>query len=132
DDRLFKGADVMRFRNVTVLLALLFATAAMASAQETTGTIRGRIVDASGLAAPGVAVTATGTQGNKTAVTDADGRFNIPFLTPGTYGVQAQLQGFKTFQENNVTLALGQTADLLIRMEVGGVAQTVTVTVSTR
>src|SRR3954468_7515599 len=78
----------MRFRNVAALLILLFASAGVALAQETTGTISGRVVDAQGLAVPGVSVTATGPQGMKMTVTDTDGRFSIRFLTPGSYEVQ--------------------------------------------
>ena len=68
-------------RLVGWMTVLLMAGAAVASAQETTGTIAGRIVDAQGLVVPGVTVTATGPQGAKTTVTDTEGRFTIPFLT---------------------------------------------------
>ena len=46
-------------------VAVLAALAMPAFAQETTGTIRGRIVDAQGLAVPGANVTVTGPQGSK-------------------------------------------------------------------
>src|SRR5262245_24362420 len=109
------------------VIALLFALPAVA--QETTGTLRGRIVDAQGLAVPGVTVTVTGPQGTKTTVTDAEGRFNVPFLTPGTYAVRAELQGFKVVQQANITISLGQAVDLPpLTMEVGGVSETVQVT----
>src|SRR5205823_1085576 len=117
----------MRFRNVAALLILLFASAGLALAQETTGTISGRVVDAQGLAVPGVSVTATGPQGVKMTVTDTDGRFSIRFLTPGSYEVQAQLQGFKTFNQKNVSVSLGQTVELPVKMEVGGLTETVQV-----
>ena len=61
-------------------------------AQETTGTIKGRIQDAQGLAIPGANVTVTGPQGTKSAVTDAEGRYSIPFLTPGAYSVRGELR----------------------------------------
>jgi len=103
-----------------------------ALAQETTGTLKGRIVDAQGLAVPGVTVTATGTQGAKTTVTDSDGRFTVPFLTPGMYVVRAELQGFKAAERSNVNVSLGQTVDLAsLKMEVGGLTETVQVTGST-
>ena len=67
-------------------------------------------------------------QGAKTTVTDAEGRFNLPFLTPGVYGVRAELQGFKAIERGNVTVSLGQTIDLPLTMEVGGLTETVEVT----
>jgi len=117
----------MRFRSVAMLLALMLAMAGIATAQETTGAVRGRIVDAQGLPVPGVTVTATGTQGVKTAVSDSDGRYNIPFLTPGAYTVRAELQGFKAV-EHKTNVGLGQTVDVPLKMEVGGVTETVNVT----
>src|SRR6185295_14408412 len=130
------NVDMRAIRRITRLAMMAVATFIVAVlpalAQETTGTIRGRIVDAQGLAVPGVTVTATGTQGAKTAVTDSDGRFSIPFLTPGAYSVRAELQGFKAVQQSNVNVSLGQTVDLSsLKMEVGGLSETVQVTAST-
>src|SRR5678816_1434424 len=110
----------MHARVSALLLAFVLACTGLASAQGTTGTISGRIVDAQGLAVPGATVTVTGPQGTRTAVTDSEGRFNVPFLTPGTYTLRAELQGFKTFEQRGVVVRLEQTVDLPIRMEVGG------------
>jgi outer membrane receptor for Fe3+-dicitrate len=99
-----------------------------AFAQGTTGAIAGRIADAQGLAVPGVTVTVTGPQGAKTVVTDAEGRFSVPFLTPGAYVVRAELAGFKAVEQPNVTVSLGQNVDLSLKMEVGGLTETVQVT----
>ena len=117
----------MYARKCAFLVALALAFAGHALAQETTGTIAGRIVDAQGLAVPGVTVTVTGPQGTRTAVSDAAGRFTIPLLTPGAYTVRAELQGFKAAQQQNVNVSLGQTIDLDVRMEVGGLTETVEV-----
>ena len=130
------NVDMRAIRRITRLAMMAVATFIVAVlpalAQETTGTLKGRIVDAQGLAVPGVTVTATGTQGAKTAVTDSDGRFSIPFLTPGAYSVRAELQGFKAVQQSNVNVSLGQTVDLSsLKMEVGGLTETVQVTAST-
>jgi hypothetical protein len=108
------------------MAALLVATASVVSAQ-TTGTITGRVVDSQGLPVPGATVTVTGAQGSKATTTDAEGRFQIPYLTVGTYGVKAELAGFKAVEQNNVTLRLGQTVDLPLTMQVGGVTETVEV-----
>ena len=117
----------MRCLSVAVLVVLL-ANAGVAIAQETTGTIRGRLNDQQGLAVPGATVTVTGSQGVKTSTSDADGRFNIPFLTPGVYSVRVELTGFKGTERRDVAVSLGQTVDLLLRMEVGGLSETVLVT----
>jgi outer membrane receptor protein involved in Fe transport len=120
----------IRIGRTALMAAVAFILAVMpAIAQETTGTIKGRIVDAQGLAVPGVTVTATGPQGAKTTVSDADGRFSLPFLTPGTYAVRAELQGFKAVERGAVNVSLGQAVDLTaLRMEVGGLTETIQVT----
>src|SRR5260221_13086745 len=96
---------------------VLILTAATARSQTTTGTIAGRIVDAQGFVMPGVVVTATGTQGAKSAVTDGEGRFKLPFLTPGRYSLRAELQGFRTIDRANIDVRLDKTVDLPMTME---------------
>jgi hypothetical protein len=111
-----------------VALVALAAPFSPASAQEITGTVAGRIVDAQNLPVPGVTVTVTGPQGTQTGTTDAEGRYSIPFLTPGSYVVRAELQGFKSAEVKDVTVSLGQTAAVNVSMQVGGVTETVQVT----
>ena len=76
---------------------------------------------------PGVTVTATGPQGEKTATTDTDGRFTVPLLTPGIYQLRAELQSFKVVQRNDINVSLGQTVDLGLQLEVGEISETVVV-----
>jgi hypothetical protein len=101
--------------------------AGRAFAQDTTGAISGRIVDQQGLALPGATVTVTGPQGARTAVSDGDGRFAVPFLQPSSYALQAELQGFETVRRSTLSVRLGQTLDVPIEMRVGGIAENVDV-----
>jgi hypothetical protein len=120
----------MTSRIVALTAALVLALAGHGLAQETTGAINGRIVDAQGLAVPGATVTLTGPQGAKTVTSDADGRYTAPLLVPGTYSVRAELQGFKAVEQKNVVVRLGQQIDLPLTMQVGGLSETVEVTAS--
>jgi len=117
-----------KWGDVFLAAALVIVSSAGVYAQETTGSVAGRIVDAQGLAIPGVTVTVTGPQGSKSVVTDADGRFTIPFLTPGPYTLRAELVGFTPIERPNIQVRLGQTSDLPMTMQVAGVAETVQVT----
>ncbi|MEZ5292021.1 MAG: TonB-dependent receptor [Vicinamibacterales bacterium] len=117
----------MSIRVSAVLVALGLALSVTASAQETTGTLSGKLVDAQGLALPGVSVTVTGPQGSKAYVTDAEGMFRASFLTPGTYEVRAELQGFKAVERRGISVSLGQTTTLTLSLEVGGLTETVQV-----
>ena len=115
--------------NVGLIVLLLLSAVGMAAAQETTsGSIQGRLVDPQGLAIPGATVTVTSGQGSKSFTTDSEGRYFAPFLTPGTYTVRAELQGFKPVEQRNVDVRLGQRLELNLTMTVGGVTETVDVT----
>lgn len=114
-----------RIAPVVLALSLLFASAA--AGQETTGTITGHIVDAQGLPVPAATVTITGAQGARTVITDGRGRFTVPFLKPGSYAVRAELQGFKAAVRNDLVVALGQTVDVPMTLQIGPVSETVQV-----
>jgi hypothetical protein len=113
----------------SVGMLLLVGLAAPAGAQETTtGSIGGQVTDQQGGALPGVTVTVAAAQGTQTFVTDDQGRFFAPFLTPGIYTVRTELQGFRAAEQRNVEVRLGQRAELNIKMTVGGLTETVEVT----
>ncbi|HEX5473849.1 MAG TPA: TonB-dependent receptor [Vicinamibacterales bacterium] len=109
-------------------MAMLVCGAGTAIAQETTsGSIAGQVMDAQGLAIPGATVTVTSAQGSKTFVSDDKGRFFAPYLTPGTYSVRVELQGFKPAEQKNVTVSLGQRVELPFTLTVGTLTESVEV-----
>src|SRR5881628_2958224 len=80
--------DPMRFaRGRLVLVAVLLLTARLAAAQTTTGTISGRVIDAQGLAIPGVTVTVVSPnlQGTRSVTTTALGDYIFSLLPSGDY-----------------------------------------------
>ena len=112
-----------------VVWAVVAGSAVSARAQETTtGSIGGQVTDQQGGVLPGVTVTVSAGQGAQTFVSDEQGRFFAPFLTPGTYVVRAELQGFRSAEQRNVEVRLGQRAELNLKLTIGGVAETVEVT----
>ena len=97
-------------------------------AQEVSAGITGRVTDPSGSAIVGAAVTAKdqdrGTEWPTT--TNEEGIYAFPRVPVGRYMVKVESKGFKTSQAA-VTLELNQRARLDFSMEVGVVAETVTV-----
>ncbi len=77
---------------------------------------------------PAVTVTLTGPQGSKTTTTDGQGRFTFSYLTPGTYTIRVELQGFNAVERKDINVSLGQTVDLPLTMTVGALSETVDVT----
>jgi hypothetical protein len=118
----------MYARMSAFLVALALAVTGVAIAQETTGSLAGQVVDPQGLAVPGATVTVTGPQGARTFVTDAEGRWVAPFLTPGSYTVRVELQGFKASEQQNIVVALASRREVNLRLETGGLTETVQVT----
>ena len=113
---------------VAVAAALCLLTGTLAAQEATTGTITGQVVDAQGLAIPGATVTITSPQGQRTFVTDAEGRFHAAFLTPGQHTVKVDLQGFRPVTVESVNVQLGQRVALPnITLRVGGVTEQVEV-----
>jgi len=109
-------------------VALAFAFSGLATAQETTsGSIAGRVVDPQGAAVPGATVTVTTPQGDKVFTTDDSGRFLAPFIVPGTHAVRVELAGFKTIEQKEVLVRLGQRINLSFTLEVSQVQEVVEV-----
>jgi hypothetical protein len=108
---------------------LVLVSSGLALAQETTtGTIFGRVTDEQGGVIPGATVTVTGATGEKVAITDANGRYNVPYLTPGTYSIRVELAGFAPSVQEGAVVRLGQRTELMFTLRVGTVAETITVT----
>src|SRR5687768_10148323 len=113
-----------------IALVAVLALAAPAMAQQTTGTITGRITDAQQAAMPGVTVTATNTATgfSRSDVTNSEGLYRIAALPVGSYDVKAELQGFKTSDRKGVAVSVGTTVDLPLALEVGALTEAVSVT----
>lgn len=96
------------------------ASATIASAQVTTGQIRGIVTDAENRPLEGARITAihlpSGTQ--YIGATRADGRFVIPGMrVGGPYQVTATMIGFARQSRDDIQVALGAAADLVFTMD---------------
>jgi outer membrane receptor protein involved in Fe transport len=112
-----------------VLLALA-ASAGPVRAQSVTGSIQGTVVDQSGGVLPGVTVTVanTATGAVRTSVTDAAGLFRVELLPVGPYELSADLSGFASRKQPDITLTVGNVLTFRIEMRVASVAESVNVT----
>jgi hypothetical protein len=103
---------------------------AISGGQIATGTITGTVTDSTGAVLPGVTVSLSGDQligGLQSQVTDVKGVFRFDRLPPGSYDLKFEIQGFKTVQRTGVRISAGFTATVDVPLEVGQVAETVTV-----
>lgn len=99
------------------------------SAQGGSGTILGKISDASNLAIPNAACTATNLATNVTRQTQTDrlGIYIINLLPIGNYSIECTAQGFKKFVQNGIILELNRSARVDAVLQVGTVSESVTV-----
>jgi hypothetical protein len=116
----------MIVRNGVVLLAF----AVLLTGQETRGTINGRVYDpqSAAISTARVVVTNVDTGAEMAVVTDASGYYEAPLLIPGAYRVTASHAGFKRMVRSGIGLQVGQTATVDLKLDVGAVADTITVT----
>ncbi len=96
-----------------------------------TGTLTGKVVDASGAVLPGVVVTLTSPalQGARSATSSGQGDYIIPFLPAGEYTVVFESSGFASL-ERTIRVQVAETVSLDAALRVGGVDETVTVSAS--
>ena len=120
----------MRRTASTWMLALLCACAATAPlvAQSVDTGILGTVLDGTGAVIPGADMTVTNaaTGVAQTVVTNPNGTFEIRYLLPGEYVVQAAISGFRT-ERTTVTLRVGQLARVNFTLQVGSIGEVVDV-----
>ena len=111
-----------------VASVMLLGVVSESVAQPDAGSIEGTITDDIGGVLPGVTVTATNTQTqrSRTVVSDARGEYRIRTLEAGSYDVQAVLPGFRT-DPTSVSVSDG-VSSLDIVFGIAPLVETVTVT----
>jgi len=113
--------SLSRLASTAILATALAMSSAAAYAQGggTTAPLTGLISDRTGAVLPGadVLVRNNATSAQFQAVTDANGRFVVPALNPGTYTVTVSLQGFKTLVLPDVSLTASTPASVKATLE---------------
>jgi TonB family protein len=96
-----------------------------------TGSLSGIVTDPSGAVVAGANVLISFVSGPpgglSTAATDPTGRWSFPSLSAGTYTVQIQVPGFRTFNKT-VTVSQGVDNQVNANLQIGRSSETVTVT----
>jgi hypothetical protein len=105
---------------VAVAIAGLLGMAVDGWAQgaATTGGIRGKVLDAEGNPVPGatIKITSPGLLGDRTTYSLDNGAYNFAAIPTGTYVIETTLAGFALSRVENVSVGLGQTRDVDVKM----------------
>lgn len=125
-----KWASVLALAGV--FLFLFVGSATLVSGQAVAGNISGIVTDSSGavIAGANIQVKNTATGVVQTTTSNAQGRYNVPDLTVGTYDVQATNSGFQTVVHAGVNVTVGSQLAVDFSLPVGQTQQTVTVETS--
>jgi hypothetical protein len=114
-----------------LMLIAPFATR-RAGAQANYGSVVGTVTDGTGADVPGAQVVLTNTATNAKLTTKAGsgGTYSFLNLNPGMYSVTVSNPGFSSLTKDKVDVTVGGTARVDAALQVGDVAQTVTVEAS--
>lgn len=102
---------------IMLALAVVIAGALSSSAQSTTATIKGRVLNDAGESVAGADIVATNIATGFTAITQSrdDGSFVLPGISPGTYTILIASPAYEQKTEERKVL-VGQTLDLVFRL----------------
>jgi hypothetical protein len=119
-------------RTATKIFAITLLSAFSAFAQGERGTITGTVTDSTGgiVTAANVTLRNVATNIRTTVAANAAGLYVFPALSPGTYDITFEQQGFKTKRISNIPLATGTTVTIDTQLEVGSVSESIQVEAS--
>lgn len=119
-----------RLARLGLALGASLSIGGSALAQTGTSELGGRVTDQQSGALPGVAILVTNEESGvfREALTTSDGSYFLSQMIPGRYRISARLEGFRSLDRRGITLTVGVTTTLDLTLEVGALAETVTVT----
>jgi len=111
-----------------LVLLLLVLLASSSFAQQLTGTLSATVTDAAGAVVPNAKVTMKNERSGdvRTTVSNGSGYFTVTAVQPGSYSINIEAPGFKSWQQTGIVFAQGDSRTLpSIKLEVGQVSETV-------
>lgn len=112
-----------------VVISLLVAAGVVLGQTTGTATIVGTVTDASGARVVGAKVTVVNpeTQFVSSAVTNAEGDYYVPYLSPGTYRLTIEAAGFRQYVREGIVLRTSDMPRIDVQLELGSVTESIKV-----
>ncbi len=118
-------------KNRTILFLFVLALASgLSRPLHAQSTIAGVVKDASGGVLPGVVVEAASDvliEKVRSVITDAEGRYSLVDLRPGTYALTFAMQGFTTLKRDGLVVAAGVAVPINVELKIGVLDEMITV-----
>lgn len=129
----FRGSEKPGWEASVFLRALLFClvlSAVPLAGQEIRAGVFGSVTDAQGAVIPKAQIEARHLETNRTerTLTNETGHYALPVLDIGRWTITSSAQGFKKAVREGLELRVGDRVQLDFRMEVGALAEQITVT----
>jgi hypothetical protein len=120
-------------KTLVYCLAILLSSQALWAQISNNTALVGTVLDGTGSAVSGAKVTAVeqSTKVSSSATTNAEGYYAITFIKSGTYDITVEQKGFKKATTVGVTVAIDTSARTDFSLNVGSVAEEVTVSANT-
>ena len=115
-------------RAVRTGMLFLAASACMwAQGEAVSARLTGTVLDDVEAVVPGARLTLSDPQAGfaRQWLTGADGHYIFASIPPGRYQLRVEKQGFKTYLNLNIVMAVGQSSDLDPKLEVGAISQVI-------
>jgi Carboxypeptidase regulatory-like domain/TonB-dependent Receptor Plug Domain len=118
-----------RSLSLALFLLLSFTPLLLLADGSQLGTISGKVVDQTGAVLPGATIEVTNLEkgSTRTAVSDAQGRYNIALLQPGPYRVAISLEGFDRFLAKNAIVSVDKVTTVDATLGLSKAAETITI-----
>ena len=110
------------------LLGGLLLVASLVFGQTTTS-VTGLVTDPSGAVVPNASIELNNVDNGskRDTISDANGSYSVPQLTPGNYRITAKATGFSSAVVNNLRFLVNTPATVNIKLEVGTVSDTISI-----
>jgi outer membrane receptor for ferrienterochelin and colicin len=112
------------------LVCFLSLPSLLVVAQETTGTLKGKVADETGAVLPGASVIVNSpalVTKDLTVVTNEAGWYIIRALPPGVYSIRASLEGFQTIERSGIIVEQAKEFRVDFTLKIGTLEETITV-----
>ena len=125
-----KAPSVLRFLPLALCLLFLFtfhdSLVTKASAQSTTATLSGVVMDPNGAVVAGARVSVINIAQvfTRSATSNSEGIFIVALLPPGTYTLKVEHEGFSPFEQGNIALNVNDQRVVNISLKVGALRDT--------
>jgi hypothetical protein len=128
-----EGTQLKRHLTIALIAILMLFTGLLSPngwGQTDRGSISGTVVDPTGAVVTGVQVSITDSVtkvGYSGSTTNDHGAYQILNLPIGKYSLVFKREGFKQYDRNGITVSASQEAKVDVKLQVGGISETVTV-----